>query len=77
MKVAVVGAGGGIGQPLALLLKLSPLVDELSLYDVAPFIPGARPTAKVALPCRTARAASLIAQCCMHPCSLRSEDQDV
>ncbi|KAH3678319.1 hypothetical protein WICMUC_001600 [Wickerhamomyces mucosus] len=34
MKVAVVGAAGGIGQPLSLLLKLSPLVDELSLYDL-------------------------------------------
>ena len=34
-KVAVLGAAGGIGQPLALLLKGSPLVGELSLYDVA------------------------------------------
>lgn len=34
-KVAVLGAAGGIGQPLALLLKASPLVGELSLYDVA------------------------------------------
>lgn len=34
MKVTVAGAAGGIGQPLSLLLKLSPLVDELSLYDV-------------------------------------------
>jgi malate dehydrogenase len=25
---------GGIGQPLSLLLKASPLVDELALYDV-------------------------------------------
>jgi malate dehydrogenase len=33
-KVAVVGASGGIGQPLALLLKLDPLVTELALYDV-------------------------------------------
>jgi len=33
-KVAVLGASGGIGQPLSLLLKLSPLVDQLSLYDV-------------------------------------------
>ena len=40
-KVAVVGAAGGIGQPLSLLLKLSPFVTELSLYDVAPFTPGA------------------------------------
>ncbi|XP_066594190.1 malate dehydrogenase, mitochondrial [Prorops nasuta] len=33
-KVAVMGASGGIGQPLSLLLKQSPLVSELSLYDV-------------------------------------------
>jgi malate dehydrogenase len=33
--VAVLGAAGGIGQPLSLLLKLSPLIGELSLYDVA------------------------------------------
>ena len=34
-KVAVLGASGGIGQPLSLLLKHSPLVSELSLYDIA------------------------------------------
>lgn len=34
-KVALLGAAGGIGQPLALLLKTSPLIGELSLYDVA------------------------------------------
>lgn len=33
-KVAVLGASGGIGQPLSLLLKHSPLVSELSLYDL-------------------------------------------
>ncbi|XP_067015149.2 malate dehydrogenase, mitochondrial [Anabrus simplex] len=33
-KVAVCGASGGIGQPLSLLLKQSPLVTELSLYDI-------------------------------------------
>ena len=33
-KVAVLGAGGGIGQPLSLLLKLDPLVSSLSLYDI-------------------------------------------
>lgn len=32
--MAVLGASGGIGQPLSLLLKQSPLVDHLSLYDV-------------------------------------------
>jgi malate dehydrogenase, NAD-dependent len=34
MKATVVGAAGGIGQPLSLLLKQSPLLKELSLYDV-------------------------------------------
>lgn len=33
-NVAVLGAAGGIGQPLALLLKSSPSVAELRLYDV-------------------------------------------
>lgn len=33
-KVAVLGATGGIGQPLSLLCKLSPEVDELACYDV-------------------------------------------
>lgn len=34
MKAVVAGASGGIGQPLSLLLKLSPLIQELALYDV-------------------------------------------
>jgi len=33
-KVAVLGASGGIGQPLSLLLKLNPRVTELALYDI-------------------------------------------
>lgn len=33
-RVAVLGASGGIGQPLSLLLKLEPKVSELSLFDV-------------------------------------------
>lgn len=33
-KVGVMGASGGIGQPLSLLLKNSPLVTQLSLYDI-------------------------------------------
>lgn len=31
----MLGASGGIGQPLSLLLKNSPLVSELCLYDIA------------------------------------------
>jgi len=34
-NVAVVGAAGGIGQPLSLLLKLNPLVGDLRVFDVA------------------------------------------
>lgn len=34
-NVAVLGAAGGIGQPLSLLLKNSPLVEKLSVYDIA------------------------------------------
>jgi hypothetical protein len=33
--VAVLGAAGGIGQPLSLLLKMNPLVSTLALYDIA------------------------------------------
>lgn len=33
-KVAILGAAGGIGQPLAMLMKINPLVSVLHLYDV-------------------------------------------
>lgn len=33
-KVAVLGASGGIGQPMALLLKTNPAISHLSLYDI-------------------------------------------
>ncbi|CAH0713476.1 unnamed protein product, partial [Brenthis ino] len=39
-KVVVAGAAGGIGQPLALLLKHNKLVTRLALYDIAPVTPG-------------------------------------
>lgn len=32
--MAVCGAAGGIGQPLSLLLKQSPLVTDLRLFDI-------------------------------------------
>lgn len=35
VKVAVLGASGGIGQPLSLLLKQHPAITYLSLYDIA------------------------------------------
>jgi malate dehydrogenase len=47
-KVAVLGASGGIGQPLSLLLKLDNNVTELSLFDVV----------------RTPGVASDISHCC-------------
>ncbi|WP_417656427.1 malate dehydrogenase [Pseudidiomarina aestuarii] len=41
MKVAVLGAAGGIGQALSLLLKTQlPAGTDLALYDVAPVVPG-------------------------------------
>jgi malate dehydrogenase len=33
-KVAILGAAGGIGQPLAMLMKMNHLVSVLHLYDV-------------------------------------------
>ncbi|KAJ3069599.1 malate DEHYDROGENASE, NAD-dependent [Podochytrium sp. JEL0797] len=33
-KVAILGAAGGIGQPLSLLMKMNPLVSELALFDI-------------------------------------------
>ncbi|KAJ3073736.1 Malate dehydrogenase, cytoplasmic [Podochytrium sp. JEL0797] len=33
-NVAVIGAAGGIGQPLSLLLKMNPNVSKLNLYDI-------------------------------------------
>ena len=41
MKVTVLGAAGGIGQPLSLILKSKlPAGSDLALYDVAKFTPG-------------------------------------
>merc|ERR1712080_767387 len=33
-KVAVLGAAGGIGQPLSMLLKVNPAITQLHLYDI-------------------------------------------
>lgn len=33
-KAVVLGAAGGIGQPLSLLLKTNPLISELGLFDI-------------------------------------------
>lgn len=34
LKAVVLGAAGGIGQPLALLLKANPAITELALFDI-------------------------------------------
>lgn len=34
VKATVLGAAGGIGQPLSLLLRLNPLISDLALYDI-------------------------------------------
>jgi len=33
-KVCVIGAAGGIGQPMSMLLKMNPDVTHLSVYDM-------------------------------------------
>lgn len=40
VQVAVLGAAGGIGQPLSLLMNQVPLVTELACFDVSPITPG-------------------------------------
>ncbi|BGP27488.1 L-malate dehydrogenase [Rhodotorula toruloides] len=37
---AVLGAAGGIGQPLSLLVKQNPAIKELRLFDVVPVVKG-------------------------------------
>ena len=39
-KVAVLGAAGGIGQSLSLLLKMNPMISDLALYDVGEIVKG-------------------------------------
>jgi len=39
-KATVIGAAGGIGQSLSLLLKYNPLISDLTLFDIAPMTPG-------------------------------------
>lgn len=38
--MALLGAAGGIGQPLGLLLKMNKNISQLNLYDLAPFTKG-------------------------------------
>ncbi|WWD20288.1 malate dehydrogenase, NAD-dependent [Kwoniella shandongensis] len=50
VKAVVCGAAGGIGQPLSLLLKLNPLITELSLYDVVNAVGVATDLSHIATP---------------------------
>ncbi len=34
VRVALLGAAGGIGQPMSLLLKMNPHIKQLALYDI-------------------------------------------
>lgn len=51
-KVAVLGGSGGIGQPLSLLLKASPLVRQLSVYDIVGSPGVAADLSHVCTPCQ-------------------------
>lgn len=51
-KVAVLGASGGIGQPLSLLLKGSPLVSKLSCYDIVGSPGVAADLSHICTPCQ-------------------------
>ena len=74
--MALLGAAGGIGQPLGLLLKMNRLIAELSLYDLAPFTKGVakdlshcNTNAKV--PCPPRRPVCTAAERMLSPCTLR------
>ncbi|KAI9638929.1 L-malate dehydrogenase [Dioszegia hungarica] len=54
VKATVCGAAGGIGQPLSLLLKLNPLITELSLYDVVNAVGVAADLSHIATPAQVA-----------------------
>lgn len=65
VKVAVLGAAGGIGQPLALLLKHSPMITQLACYDLAPFTAGvAADLSHIETPCQvTAYTSGQLEEC--------------
>ena len=59
-KVAILGAAGGIGQPLSLLMKLNPLVSSLSLYDIAGTVGVAADVSHINTPALVRPAAALL-----------------
>ena len=64
-KVALLGAAGGIGQPLALLLKMQPYVSELALYDIANTVGVAADLSHCNTNVKVPLEAKLV-QCCAH-----------
>merc|ERR1712117_367499 len=52
VSVAVMGAAGGIGQPLSMLLKLNPAVTKLALYDIVATPGGAADLSHIETPGR-------------------------
>ena len=58
--MALLGGAGGIGQPLGLLLKMNRHIEELRVYDLAPFTKG---VAKDLSHCNTAAKVPIIATC--------------
>ncbi|KAH8798499.1 malate dehydrogenase [Flagelloscypha sp. PMI_526] len=51
-KVVILGAAGGIGQSLSLLLKANPLIRELGLYDVVNVLGVAADLSHIATPAK-------------------------
>lgn len=53
VKVCLIGASGGVGKPLSLLMKMSPLIKELTLIDSAVHSIGvAKDLSHIATPCK-------------------------
>lgn len=53
VKVCLVGASGGVGKPLSLLMKMSPLIRELTLIDTAIHSAGvAKDLSHISTPCK-------------------------
>lgn len=61
----MLGAAGGIGQPLSLLLKTHPLISQLSLFDVV-HTPGV--SADLSHICSAARVSGYMGSDQLQPC---------
>lgn len=71
VKVAVLGAAGGIGQPLALLLKHSPMITQLACFDIAPVTKGVvADLSHIETPCQVTAYSAEDLEECVDGCSL-------